>query len=80
MVGTTFSGKDVTATMLTTTNGHMKIAYRCLADGVDVGVGDFIWSTKALAFKSAFGPQGGGGSGLDEAMAQAFMNMLEQGE
>ncbi len=79
-VGTISNGKDVTATMETAVNGVMKITYRCHADGFDVRAGDFMWSAEALAFKRAFGLQGGGNGGLDEAMAQAFMNIMEHGE
>lgn len=79
-VGTNFDGKEVTATMVTAANGYMKIIYRCHVDGVDVRAGDFMWLAEALAFKKAFGLQGGGDGGLDEGMAQAFMNVLEHRE
>ncbi len=53
-VSTISDGKDVTATMKTAVNEIMKITYRCHADGFDVRAENFMWSTKALAFKRAF--------------------------
>ena len=39
-----------------------------------------MWSAQALAFKRGFGLQGNGDDGVDEAMAQAYMNVLESRE
>ena len=80
VVGTNLDGKEVTATMVTTPDGYMNITYRYHTHEVDVRAGDLTWSAEALAFKKAFGLPEGGDGGLDEGMAKAFMNVLEQGE
>lgn len=76
-VGTIFDGKDVTATMRTAVGGELKITYRCHAYGLDVRAGDFVWGPEALAFKEASGIEHEGEGQLDEEMAKAFMNELD---
>lgn len=80
-VGTIFNGEDVTAIMETTVDREQKIRYTCHAHGFDVEVGDFVWGPEALpealAFKEASGIEHGGEGQLDEKMAKAFMDELD---
>ena len=56
VVGDSFDGTEVIATMVTTADGRMNITYRDHADGFEIQAGNFMWSPKALAFKRGFGP------------------------
>ena len=77
VVGTIFDGKNVTATMRTSVNGEQNITYHCHAYGLDVQARDIVWRPRALDFKanSKFGH--GGEDQLDDGMAKAFMDELD---
>ncbi|KAM0805068.1 hypothetical protein BDR22DRAFT_969305 [Usnea florida] len=77
VVGTIFNGKDVTATMETAVDGEQKIRYCCHAYGLNVRAWDSVWGPEALAFQEASGIGHGGEGQLDEEMARAFMDELD---
>ena len=56
---------------------EQNITYRCHAYGFDVRAEDFVWGPGALAFEEVSEIKYKGEGQLDEEMAKAFINKLD---